>query len=129
MLRALEEPLRQIAENAGFEGSVIVDKIKKSRKEEVLTPTTNPVDMVKAGIIDPVKVTRCALQNAASIASMVLTTEALVADKKEENPRPPTPAWAEECINKKLPIFQEVTATPRFFREFFSVEREDKRNG
>ncbi len=89
VLRALEEPIRQIAENAGFEGSVIVDKIKKSKRgigfdayNEIF------VDMVKAGIIDPAKVTRCALQNAASIASMVLTTEALVTDKKEENPAP-----------------------------------------
>ncbi|NLN56137.1 MAG: chaperonin GroEL [Clostridiales bacterium] len=92
VLRALEEPLRQIAENAGFEGSVIVDKIKKSRKGVGFDAYNESfVDMVKAGIIDPVKVTRCALQNAASIASMVLTTEALVADKKEENPAPANP--------------------------------------
>ena len=92
VLRALEEPLRQIAENAGFEGSEIVDKIKKSRKGVGFDAYNESfVDMVKAGIIDPVKVTRCALQNAASIASMVLTTEALVADKKEENPAPANP--------------------------------------
>ena len=90
VLKALEEPIRQISANAGFEGSVIVDKIKNSGKiaygfdayaEEY-------VDMLEKGIVDPTKVTRSALQNAASIASTVLTTEALVADKKEENPAP-----------------------------------------
>jgi TCP-1/cpn60 chaperonin family. len=89
--RALEEPLRQIAFNAGVEGSVIVEKIKNSQpgygydayKEEF-------TDMIAAGIIDPTKVTRSALQNAASIASMILTTEALVVEKPEKNP--PTPA-------------------------------------
>ena len=82
---ALEAPVRQIAENAGFEGSVIVDKVMRSKKigygfdaaKEVYT------DMMEAGIVDPTKVSRSALQNAASIASVVLTTEALVADKKE----------------------------------------------
>jgi len=91
ILKALEEPIRQIAANAGIEGSVIVDKLKNSKpgigfdalKEEY-------VNMVKAGIVDPAKVTRSALQNAASVASMVLTTESLVADKPE--PEPPMPA-------------------------------------
>ena len=93
VLRALEEPVRQIAENAGFEGSVIVDKVKKSA-EGVGFDAYNEefVDMVASGIIDPVKVTRSALENAASVASMILTTEALVADKKEENPAPAAPA-------------------------------------
>ncbi|MBR5031728.1 MAG: chaperonin GroEL, partial [Clostridia bacterium] len=87
VLRALEEPVRQIAENAGFEGSVVVDKVKRAKKGTGFDAYNETfVDMVKAGIIDPAKVTRSALQNAASIASMVLTTEALVADKKEENP-------------------------------------------
>ncbi|MBR2474744.1 MAG: chaperonin GroEL [Clostridia bacterium] len=94
VLTALEAPVRQIAENAGFEGSVIVDKILRSRKigygfdaaKEVYT------DMVEAGIVDPTKVSRSALQNAASIASVVLTTEALVADKKEPKaPAAPAP--------------------------------------
>jgi chaperonin GroEL len=89
VLRALEEPVRQIAENAGFEGSVVVDKVKRAKKGTGFDAYNETfVDMVKAGIIDPAKVTRSALQNAASIASMVLTTEALVADKKEENPAP-----------------------------------------
>ena len=93
VLRALEEPVRQIAENAGFEGSVIVDKVKKSA-EGVGFDAYNEefVDMVASGIIDPVKVTRGALENAASVASMILTTDALVADKKEENPAPAAPA-------------------------------------
>lgn len=83
--KALEEPIRQIATNAGLEGAVIVEKIKNSEKGigyDILTDTY--VNMKKAGIVDPTKVTRSALQNAASIASMVLTTEALVTDKKEE---------------------------------------------
>ena len=93
VLRALEEPVRQIAENAGFEGSVIVDKVKKSA-EGVGFDAYNEefVDMVASGIIDPVKVPRSALATAASVASMILTTEALVADKKEENPAPAAPA-------------------------------------
>ena len=84
VLRALEEPVRQIAENAGFEGSVIVDGVK-NRKAGVGFDAYNEkyVDMIEAGIVDPTKVTRSALQNAASVSSMVLTTEALVADKKD----------------------------------------------
>jgi chaperonin GroEL len=93
IVKALEEPIRQIAENAGLEGSVIVDKVKNSPvgtgfdalKEEY-------VDMISSGIVDPTKVTRFALQNAASIASMVLTTESVVADKPEKEP--PMPAGA-----------------------------------
>ena len=90
VLRALEEPARQIAENAGFEGSVIINKILSSKKKAYgfNAYTEEYVDMFEAGIIDPTKVTRSALQNAASVASMALTTEALVADKKEENPAP-----------------------------------------
>ena len=80
--RAIEEPVRQIAYNAGLEGAVIVDTIKRSRKGYGLNALTEEyVDMIEAGIVDPTKVTRSALQNAASIASMVLTTESIVADK------------------------------------------------
>ena len=84
VLRALEEPVRQIAENAGFEGSVIVDGVK-NRKPGIGFDAYNEkyVDMIEAGIVDPTKVTRSALQNAASVAAMVLTTESLVADKKD----------------------------------------------
>lgn len=83
--KALEEPVRLLAENAGFEGSVVVEKIKTLPKGQGLNVLTGEyVDMSKAGIIDPVKVTRSALQNAASVASMVLTTEAMVAEKPEE---------------------------------------------
>lgn len=80
--RAIEEPVRQIAYNAGLEGAVIVDTIKRSRKGYGFNALTEEyVDMIEAGIVDPTKVTRSALQNAASIASMVLTTESIVADK------------------------------------------------
>ena len=91
VVKALEEPLRQIAENAGFDGAVVVDKIKNSGKIGYGFDAYNEVycDMMEAGIVDPTKVTRSALQNAASVASTVLTTEAVVADKKEENPAPP----------------------------------------
>ncbi len=86
--KALEAPVRQIAENSGFEGSVIVDTILKSKKVGYgfNAATEKYVDMVKTGIVDPTKVTRSALQNASSIASIVLTTEAVVVDIKEETP-------------------------------------------
>ena len=92
VLKALEEPVRQIAANAGLEGSVIVDKIMTSDKKGYGFDAYNEVycDMVSAGIVDPTKVTRSALQNAASVAAMVLTTESLVADK----PEPKAPAAA-----------------------------------
>lgn len=88
VLRALEEPMRQIAVNSGIEGSVIVDKIKHSGKVNYGFDAYKEeyTDMIKAGIVDPAKVTRSALQNAASVASTVLTTESVVADIKEEIP-------------------------------------------
>ncbi len=83
--RALEEPIRQIAENAGFEGSVVVEKVKAEKPNVGFDASKEEyVDMLKAGIIDPTKVTRCALQNAASVASLMLTTEVIVADLPEE---------------------------------------------
>ncbi|AXJ12135.1 chaperonin GroEL [Streptococcus pluranimalium] len=89
VLRALEEPVRQIAYNAGYEGSVIIDKLKNSPVGTGFNAATGEwVDMIETGIIDPVKVTRSALQNAASVASLILTTEAVVANK----PEPETPA-------------------------------------
>jgi len=88
--RAIEEPVRQIANNAGLEGSVVVEAVKKAGDGVGFNAVTNEyVDMIKAGIVDPAKVTRSALQNAASIASMVLTTETLVADKPEKEPVAP----------------------------------------
>ena len=92
--RALEEPIRQIADNAGLEGSVIIDKIKRSRKVGYGFDFAKEIygDMIEMGILDPTKVTRSAIQNASSVASMVLTTESLVADEKEENPVPAAPA-------------------------------------
>ena len=92
--KALEAPVRQIAINAGLEGAVVIDKIKKAKKlgYGFNAATEKYVDMFEAGIIDPTKVSRCALQNAASVASTVLTTEALVYDKKEEPKAAPAPA-------------------------------------
>ena len=84
VLRALEEPVKQIAKNAGLEGSVIVDKVKSCEDGVGYNALTEEyVDMLSAGIVDPVKVTRSALQNAASVAAMVLTTESIVTDKPE----------------------------------------------
>ena len=92
VLRALEEPVRQIAYNAGYEGSVIIDKLKNSPVGTGFNAANGEwVDMVESGIIDPVKVTRSALQNAASVASLILTTEAVVADKPEQK-APAAPA-------------------------------------
>ncbi len=91
--RALEEPLRQIANNAGLEGSVIVEKVKESGKHgwglEAISGELT--DLAKAGILDPLKVVRSALENAASVASMVLTTEALIAEQPEKEKTPPYP--------------------------------------
>ena len=85
VLRALEEPLRQLAENAGLEGSVVVNEVRKAKKGHGLNASTNEiVDLVAAGIIDPAMVTRSALQNAASIAKNILTTEAIVAEVPEK---------------------------------------------
>ena len=92
-MKALEEPVKQIAINAGLEGAVIVDKVKAAKPGigyDVLTEKC--VDMISAGIVDPAKVTRSALQNAASVASILLTTEAVVADIPE--PEPAAPAGA-----------------------------------
>jgi chaperonin GroEL len=84
--RALEEPLRQIADNAGLEGSVVVNDVRKAKKGQGLNAATGEiVDLVSAGIIDPAMVTRSALQNAASIAKNILTTEAIVAEVPEKD--------------------------------------------
>jgi chaperonin GroEL len=95
--RALEEPLRQIAQNAGAEGSVVVEKVKSLPRGQGYDAATGEyVDMVKAGIIDPTKVTRSALQNASSIAALLLTTEALITDipeKKNGGGAPPMPEY------------------------------------
>ena len=94
VLRALEEPIRQIADNAGLEGSIIIDAIRRSEKVGYGFDfrAEKYGDMIELGIVDPAKVTRNAIQNAASVAAMVLTTESLVADEKEENPAPAAPA-------------------------------------
>ena len=83
--RAVEEPLRRIAENAGIDGSIVVDKVKNSKGNQGFNAQTEVYeDLLKAGVIDPTKVVRTALQNAASVASLLLTTEALVADVPDE---------------------------------------------
>jgi chaperonin GroEL len=86
VLRALEEPLRQISENAGFEGSVVVNEVRRSAAGIGLNAATGEyVDLVAAGVIDPAMVTRSALQNAASIAKNILTTEAIVAEVPDKD--------------------------------------------
>jgi chaperonin GroEL len=83
--RAIEEPLRRISENAGVEGSIVVDKVKQAKGAVGFNAATEVYeDLLKAGVIDPTKVVRSALQNAASVASLLLTTEALIAEKPEE---------------------------------------------
>ena len=90
VLRALEEPVRQIAHNAGYEGSIVIDRLKNAELGTGFNAATGEwVNMIEAGIIDPVKVSRSALQNAASVASLILTTEAVVANKPEPAPAAP----------------------------------------
>ncbi len=91
--RAIEEPLRQIAENAGVEGAVVVQKVVEGKGDYGYNARTDEFEnLMAAGVIDPAKVTRVALENAASIAGMFLTTECVIAEKKEENPAPAMPA-------------------------------------
>jgi chaperonin GroEL len=91
--RALEEPIRMIAQNAGAEGSIVVARVKESKEKNFgyNAATDAYEDLVKAGVIDPTKVTRTALQNAASIAGLLLTTECVVVEKKEDKPAPAAP--------------------------------------
>jgi len=85
IMRAIEEPLRQIANNAGSEGSVVIDKVKNGEGAFGYNAETDAYeDLMKAGIMDPTKVVRLALQNAASVASLMLTTHAMIAEKPEE---------------------------------------------
>jgi chaperonin GroEL len=91
--KALEEPLRQIVDNAGLEGSVVLQKVKEGKADFGFNAATEKYEnLVKAGVIDPTKVTRTALENAASVSSLLITTEAVVYEKKEkEPPMPPMP--------------------------------------
>ncbi|MBV8598508.1 MAG: chaperonin GroEL, partial [Actinobacteria bacterium] len=92
ILRALEEPLRQLATNAGLEGSVVIQQVRSAKTGECLNVDTGEItDLVKSGIIDPTMVTRSALQNAASIAKNILTTEAIVAEAPEKDKAAPMP--------------------------------------
>lgn len=91
--RAIEEPLRQIVANAGLEGAVVIQKIKEGSGDFGYNARTGEYEhLFQTGVIDPAKVTRVALENAASIAGMFLTTECVIADKKEDNPAPAMPA-------------------------------------
>ena len=114
--RALQAPIRQIAENAGVDGSIVYDKIRSSRKVGYgyNAYTETYCDMIPSGIVDPTKVTRTALENAASIASCVLTTESLVADKPDPKA---DAAWAAACIDPqpKSPKAGDLVEVPRFF--------------
>jgi chaperonin GroEL len=94
--RAIEEPIRAIATNAGVEGSIVLAKVKESKDKAFGYNAASDTyeDLVKAGVIDPTKVTRTALQNAASIAGLLLTTECVVVEKKEEKPAAPAGAGA-----------------------------------
>ena len=98
VMKALEEPVKQIAANAGIDGSIVIEKIKNAKRIGYGFDAYNEVytDMVKAGIVDPTKVTRSALQNAASVAAMVLTTESIIAEKKE--PVAPAPAMGNDMM-------------------------------
>src|SRR4029434_2231108 len=88
--RAVEEPMRHIASNAGAEGSIVVSKVKEMKQDEGFNAATEVYeDLVKAGVIDPAKVVRSALQNAASISSLLLTTEALISEIPEDKKEPP----------------------------------------
>ena len=114
VLRALEEPVRQIAHNAGFEGSIVIDRLKNAEVGTGFNAATGEwVNMIEEGIIDPVKVSRSALQNAASVASLILTTEAVVANKPE--PAAPAPATpAPEAAPAETPKAAEApTETPK----------------
>jgi len=95
VMRSIEEPLRQIANNAGMEGSVVIDKVKSAQGAFGYNAESDTYeDLMKAGVIDPTKVVRLALQNAASVASLMLTTQAMVAEKPEEKHEPPMPGGA-----------------------------------
>ena len=95
VMRAIEEPLRQIANNAGFEGSVVIDKVKNAEGATGYNAETNTYeDLISAGVIDPTKVVRFALQNAGSVAGLMLTTEAMIADAPDDKPEPAMPGGA-----------------------------------
>ena len=90
--RAIEEPLRQIAANAGVEGAVVVNKVREAKKDFGYNARTDVYEhLMKTGVIDPKKVARVALENAASIAGMFLTTECVLVEEKQENPAPAMP--------------------------------------
>jgi chaperonin GroEL len=90
-MKALEEPLRQIVNNAGIEGSVVLQKVKEGKDDYGFNAATEKYEnLIKSGVIDPTKVTRTALENAASVAALLITTEAVVYEKKEKEPQMPS---------------------------------------
>jgi chaperonin GroEL len=90
-MKALEEPLRQIVNNAGLEGSVVLQKVKEGKDDFGFNAATEQYEkLIKSGVIDPTKVTRTALENAASVAALLITTEAVVYEKKEKEPAMPS---------------------------------------
>ena len=99
VLRAMEEPLRQIVKNAGYEPSVIVTKVVESEQEKFgfNAQTGEFGDMIMMGVLDPTKVTRCALQNAGSVASLILTTDCVIAEKPEKNNGSAAPSSCSTC--------------------------------
>ncbi len=105
VVRAIEEPMRWIATNAGHEGSIVVQRVKEMKGDEGFNAQTEQYEnLVKAGVIDPAKVVRSALQNAASIASLLLTTEAVVSQlprREGRMGRTQAPAWAEGCTRRR----------------------------
>ena len=117
VLRALESPIRQIAENAGVEGSIVVGKVleNKSQTFGFDAQTEQYVDMLNAGIVDPAKVVRVALQDAASIAGLMITTEAMVAETPKKSPAPAMPGggWAEWTTSRSLRRFGQGTGRRR----------------
>ena len=133
--RALEEPMRGIAENAGYDGAVVAENVKRMQSEEKNTNIGFDVisetytDLIKAGIIDPAKVTRSAVENAASIAAMILTTEALVTDKPEKNGggMPGRHGWhgRDGLLGPRFPTMHQE-GTRRNFPAGFSVYAQDQ---
>lgn len=114
--KALQEPLKQIATNAGLEGAVIVENVKKSSTNEGFDALNEKyVDMIAAGIIDPTKVTRSALQNAASIAAILLTTESAVVEIKKDEPQMPMGGGMPGIMQSKI----KLKIKPKLFRFYF----------
>ena len=131
-MRALEEPLRQLATNAGLEGSVVVQSVRSAKQGQGLNVDSGEVeDLVKAGIIDPTMVTRSALQNAASIGKNILTTEAIVGGCRTTRPRPPRSPSPPGCSSGALAFSGErrLDDPPGPDRDLLAKRAGDELNG